>query len=544
MKKRIGLLSILFIGIIVSVWAYTATSTEPQAETPPYKIIRWNLGSEPSTLDPQLNSDLYGGSIINHMYEGLLRYENDILTPAVAESYDVSEDGTIYTFRLRETQWSDGTPVTAQDFEYAWKRALNPRTASEFAYHFFYIKGAEAYHKSLGTSRDVGVKALDDTTLEVVLNAPTPQFLDLLATFTYFPVKKPVINKGIFVDQSMDPNQVISNGPFKLTDHVRGEKIILKKSPTYWHADQIKIDEIQIAMVVDSSTTLTGFEEGSFDVIDSVPLAEIPKLMAESNSFKMIPSVATAYYIFNVDKKPLDDPNVRKALSYAVNRVLLVDAITKAGEIPATGMTPPGLKDASGNDFRKTSGHFDFKHNEMDVKKAKEYLASAGYPDGKDFPELELIYNTSETNDNLAAAIQQMWKENLNIDVHLSNQEYGVFQSTKNEGNFHIARGSWFGDYPDPLAMLEIWTSDNNVNTSGWHNTTYDHLIEKARTTLGQEHFDHLYQAEQILMEEMPIIPLYYYSDVFMVAEHITGYEKSPMGIWYFGNADIKENEL
>ena len=318
---------------------------------------------------------------------------------------------------------------------------------------------------------------------------------------------------------------------------------IVPKSPTYWHADQIKIDEIQIAMVVDSSTTLTGFEEGSFDVIDSVPLAEIPKLMAESHEFKMIPSVATAYYIFNVDKKPLDDIRVRKALAFAVNRVLLVDAITKAGELPATGMTPPGLKDASGNDFRKTSGNFDFKHNDMDIKKAKEYLASAGYPDGKGFPELELIYNTSETNENLAAAIQQMWKENLNIDVRLSNQEYGVFQNTKNEGNFHIARGSWFGDYPDPLAMLEIWTSDNNVNTSGWHNTAYDTLIEKARTTLGQDHFDFLYQAEEILMEEMPIIPLYYYSDVFMVAEHVVGFEKSSMGLWYFGNADAIENE-
>ena len=542
MKKKWFFLIIVILIAAASIWVSSISNTNQIPQEPAYHILKWNLGSEPVTLDPQRNTDLYGGSVINHMYEGLLRYENNMLVPAVAEKYDVSLDNMTYTFKLRKTLWSDGSPVTAHDFIYAWKRALNRKTASELAYHLFYIKGAEEYHSGKGTSRDIGLKAVDDDTLEITLKAPTPHFLDLLTFFTFFPVKQSAELTDDTSDWSMDPSKLITNGPYVLTEYTRGEKLVLKKNANYWNAENIRIDEIQIAMVVDAHTTLTGFEDGSFDVIDSVPLAEIPNLMAESESFKMIPSVATAYYLFNTEKEPLNNPLVRKALSYAVNRVLIVDSVTKAGEIPASGMAPPGLKDSKGHDFRKESGNFDFKHNDLDIEKAREYLAEAGYPNGVGFPEIELIYNTSETNENLASAIQQMWKQQLNINVHLSNQEYGVFQNTKNEGNYHIARGSWFGDYPDPLAMLEIWTSDNKVNSTGWRNDAFDALIEKARTTLGQDHFELLYEAEKILMEEMPIMPLYYYSDVFMVSEAVVGYEKSAMGIWYFGNAEFLEN--
>ncbi len=543
MKKLTIILLLVIIASLCS-WGVVSLETAPkivklEKSEVKQKTLNFNLGSEPGTLDPQLNKDLYGGSLINNMFEGLFRRVNNQIIPAIANDYLVSSDHLTYTFNLKSTYWSDGTPLTAHDFEFAWKRALDPKLASEYAYQLFIIKGAEDYFLGNTSEDKIEIHALDDLTLEVKLQTPAPYFIDLLSSFTFMPCKSEVVLSSNNGSWAFSPETAISNGPFKLKEYRSGDKIVLEKNPFYWNKSTVNIDFINVSMVNDSSTTLTAYENGEFDIIDSVPVSEIHKLINENPNFHVVPSIATAYYLLNVNVKPLDNIDVRKALALAIDRKALVDTVTKAGELPAVSFTPPGLLDANGNDFHQIAGNYDINPENSNITFAQELLGKAGYVDGAGFPELEILYNTSETNELLASAIQEMWLKNLNIKVKLVNQEFAVFQSFKSQGNYQIARGSWFGDYADPLAMLEIWTSDNPINTTGWHNTQYDALIKNSKTANDQERYALLYEAQEILMTELPIIPLYYYTDVYMASDKVTNFEKTSTGLWYFGLTDL-----
>ena len=506
------------------------------------KTLNWNIGSEPKYLDPQLNKTLDGGSVINNTFEGLFRNFDNKIIPAIATDYHVSEDGLTYTFKLRESNWSDGTPLLASDFEYAWKRALDPATASEYAYLMYYIKGGREYNEGSGKREDVQVHALDDYTLEVTLNAPTAYFIDLLTYNTYYPTKQSVVEATPDGAWAIDPDKVVCNGPFILTEYKTGDMLVLSKNITYWNADQVKIDTINAFMIVDENTMLTAFESGDLDIIDNILAVEAPRLQAQEDTFFSEPTVSTYYYGFNTTIAPLNDVRVRKALSLAIDRKAIVESITKAGEIAASGFTPPGLFDANGDEFHKVAGDYDIDINEPDIETAKQLLAEAGYVDLTNFPKLELIYSTNETNNNIAQAIQFMWKENLGIDIELVNQEWAVFQETKRLKNYMIAKGGWYGDYADPMAMLEIMTSTNSINTTGWENKTYDQLIETAQLASGQERFDLLYKAQSILMEEVPIMPIFYSTDLFMIAKHVVNWDKTAVGMWFFGNVELTLN--
>lgn len=507
------------------------------------KILNWNIGSEPLSIDPQLNRALDGGSIINNMYEGLFRYEGNKIVPAIAENYDLSSDGLTYTIKLKKTKWSDGSPLIASDFEYAWKRALDPDTASEYAYQLYYIKGGRDFNAGTGNREDVAVKALDDDTLQVVLEAPTAYFLDLLTFFTFMPTKKSVVEASKDGKWANDPNQVVSNGPFVLSEYLKGDKLVLIKNQNYWQADKVLLDRINGFMIVDESTMLTAFESGELDIIDSIPASERPKLHAESDALITKPSIGTYFYAFNTKIKPLDNVLVRKALSLAIDRKAIVESVTKAGEIPATGFTPPGLYDANGEVFQKIAGDYDTQPNAADLETARRLLAEAGFEDIKQFPKLDIVYNTNETHKIIAEAIQYMWQSNLGIEVTVTNQEWAVLQETKRLGNYSIAKAGWFGDYADPMAMLEIMTSSSKINTTGWSNAEYDALIEAAKRETGQQRFELLYKAQAILMAYVPIMPIYYHADQFLVSDRVINYEKTAMGIWYFGNADIAQNK-
>lgn len=543
MKKFTFILLIIII-VAFCFWGVVSLETTPnivklEKSDIKLKTLNFNLGSEPATLDPQLNKDLYGGSLINNMFEGLFRRVNNQIIPAIAKDYVVSSDHLTYTFKLKSTNWSDGTPLTAHDFEFAWKRALDPKLASEYAYQLFIIKGAQDYFLGNATEDKVEIRALDDLTLEVKLQTPAPHFIDLLSSFTFMPCKSEVVLSSNDGNWAFSPETAISNGPFKLKEYKTGDKIVLEKNQFYWNKSTVKLDYINVYMINDSTTTLTAYENGEFDIIDSVPVAEIQNLINENPNFHVVPTIATAFYLLNVNVKPLDNLQVRKALALAVDRNLLVDTVTKAGEIPAVSFTPPGLLDANGNDFHQFAGNYDINPENSNITFAQKLLEQAGYKDGVDFPELEILYNTSETNELLASAIQEMWLKNLNIKVKLVNQEFAVFQSFKSQGNYQVARGSWFGDYADPLAMLEIWTSDNPINTTGWHNIQYDSLIKKSKTASDQERYGLLYEAQEILMTELPIIPLYYYTDVYMASDKVTNFEKTSTGLWYFGLTDL-----
>ncbi len=526
---------------------------EPAPAEDKEMVLRWNLGSDPKTIDPQLNSASDGGHIINNTFEGLMREVNGKLQPAMAESYEVSDDGLTYTFKLRDAKWSDGKPVTAHDFEYAWKRALNPETGSEYAFQMFYIKGGQEYFEGKGKVEDVAVKALDDKTLEVTLNAPTPYFLNLTSFYTYMPARKDVVEKDP-EGWAKNPELAVSNGPFKLAEYSTGDKIVLVKNENYWNVDAVKLDKIVASMIVDQSTQLTAYESGELDAIDEVPTQEIPRLLAEEPTFQILPLLGTYYYIFNVDKEPTNDVRVRKALALAIDRKAITEQVTKRGETPATGYVPPTLKLSNGKEFREVAGDYGIDPNKAQVEEARKLLAEAGYPNGEGFPTLELVYNTSENHKAIAEAIQEMWKQNLGINVTLTNQEWAVFQDTRHQGNFSIARAGWLADYADPMTFLDMWTSYSGNNDAQWRwqkygndtklnpsNKRFEELIEKAKTVTGEERDSALLEAEKIMMDEMIVMPIYYYTDPTLVKEYVKDWEKTPLGHWYFGNAYIEK---
>lgn len=259
----------------------------------------WNLHSDPKTIDPALNSAVDGGHIINNTFEGLMRKNDEGLQPAMAEKYEVSADGKTYTFHLRDSKWSDGKPVTAGDFEYSWKRALDPATASEYSFQLYYIKGGQEFNEGKGKVEDVAVKAIDEKTLQVELIAPTPYFLDLTTFYTLMPVRQDMVEKDAD-NWAKKPETAIGNGPFKVKEYKTGDRIVLVKNDNYWNAEAVKLTQIDALMIVDASTSLTAFEAGEVDVIDEVPNQEIPRLTAESDTFKIMPYVGTYYFIFNI----------------------------------------------------------------------------------------------------------------------------------------------------------------------------------------------------------------------------------------------------
>ncbi len=506
-----------------------AESTEPAAEptSAAEQTLIWNIGAEPKTIDPGLNAASDGGNVINNMFEGLMREINGKLEPAMAESYTMSDDGLVYTFTLRDAKWSDGQPVTAHDFEWAWNRVIAEETASEYAWIF-----DEANVDSF--------KALDEKTFEVTLKAPTPYFLGLTAFYTFFPVREDSVAKGADGAWAIDPSASIVNGPFMLDSYVGGDRLVLVKNPNYWRADQVKLQKIEGLMIVEASTYLTAYESGSIDVISAPPTEEIPRLIAEDPTFYILPQDGTYYYCFNTEKAPFDNLNVRKALSLAIDRKAICETVTKAGQIPALNMVSPTSYDADGNLFTEKLGNFGLAETAQ-IEEAQALLAEAGYPNGEGFPKVELMYNTSEGHKKIAEAIQEMWKQNLNIDITLTNQEWAVFQDTRREGNFQISRAGWLGDYSDPMSYLGMFLSESPMNYPHWKSPEYDKLIEDAKTAPGQERFNLLYEAGALMESEYINIPVYTYTNVIMVKEKVQGWEMTTRSTWFFGFAEITE---
>jgi oligopeptide transport system substrate-binding protein len=514
---------------------------EEKQEKEAVQELEWNLGTDPKYLDPGLNSASDGGDVVNNLFEGLVREFDGVYEPAIAEKWDISDDGLTYTFHLRESKWSDGKALTAKDFEYAWKRVLDPETKSEYAFIMYAIKNAEEFNKAKGaTIDDVGIKAEDDSTLKVTLKSPTPYFLGLTQFYTYFPTRQDAVESGEDGIWAKKADKFVSNGPFKLTEYTSGDKIVMEKNENYWNADNVKLDKITASMIVEASTSMTAYEKGDIDVIDDVPTEEIARVMAEDPTFNLIPTVGTYYYNLNMDEPILQDVKVRMALSLAIDRKSIVDNVTKGGQLPGVGFVPPGLLDAEGNDFREVAGSYYIPTDGSKIDEAKKLLEEAGYPNGEGFPTLELKYNTSESHKKVAEAVQDAWKKNLNINVKLSNAEWAVFQTQKIEGDYQIARGGWLGDYADPNTMLDLFVIDGSHNDPNWVSEEYTKLIKDASMMSGQERMEKFYEAEKILMDACPIIPVYFYTDIYMVNENAEGVIKTKLNTFYFGNVEMK----
>ena len=495
-------------------------------------VVTHNLNSEPKSIDPALNTAVDGHQVIYGVFEGLCRLdEKDQGIPGIAESWDISEDNLTYTFHLRDAKWSDGQPVKASDFVYAWKRAVDPATAAEYGYQMYYLKNGEAINNGEKPVDELGVKAIDDKTLEVTLESVTPYFLQLTAFPTYMPVREDVVSADP-EGWALNMDTYIGNGPFKVQEWKHDDVLKLVKNENYYDADKVKLDGIDYVFIVEASTAVSAFESGEIDYMEAVPAEKIAVLEeANDENFKILPYLGTYFYIFNMNQEPVNNPKVRKALSLAINRTDIVEQVTKAGQVPATGFVPKGVSMSDGTtDFQETAGDYNMPIDDSKVEEAKQLMAEAGYPDGQGFPTIELLYNTNEGHKAIAEAIQAMWKQNLGINVELRNEEWKVFQTSRNEGNYTVARHGWIGDYVDPMTFLDMWITASGNNDAKFSNPKYDELISKAKSTLGKERDDAMLEAQAILMEELPVMPIYYYTNAILMRSTVKNAPKSITG--------------
>lgn len=480
-------------------------------------------GTEPQGIDPAVTTGIPEYHIQLALFEGLVSKDPNTLEPepGVAESWEVSDDGRIYRFHLREDAlWSDGTPVTAEDFRWSWWRVLNPAMGSLYNYMLFPIKNAEAFAQGeIDDFSQVGVRVIDDQTLEVELENPTPYFLQLIDHHSAYPVPRHVIEAlGSATDQTNPWTRVenfVGNGPFTLASWELNRELRVEKSETYWDAESVKLEAIVFYPVENSTTEERMFRSGQLHMTNTIPLDKIP-VYQEENSPELVifPYLGSYYYRFNVTREPLDDVRVRRALSMAVDREQLIESTLNGLPVPSYAITPAG-----------TLGYQPPKLFDFDPEQARQLLAEAGFPNGEGFPTMEILYNTLADHQRIAEVIQQMWKTNLNIDVTLTNQEWRVYLDNTTELNYDIGRAGWIGDYVDPYNFLDLWITGGGNNRTGWGDPVYDELIlrDAPSAATQEERFAILFEAESRLMEAMPFIPIYTYARQHLVNGSVQG---------------------
>ncbi len=504
------------------------------------KVLNYAMPSEPETLDPTMNNYSMSSNVLQNLFCGLFQLEADgTLNNALCDTYEVSEDGRVYTFTLKEgLKWSDGSALTAGDFVYAWKRVLNPETASPASWELYYIQGAEEYNTSNGPAEDVAVKALDDRTLEVTLKAPTPYFLYLTASTNFFPVKQEAVEGEEVWTKSADT--YVCNGPFMLSEINPQSSYVLVKNPNYYAADTVKLDGVNVVFIESPEAALSAYNSGEIDAMgDSLVATQAIQQYGDSDELFSYDLIGTRYYDINCSKDYLSDARVRRALSMAIDRQTICDSVVPTKPKPAYGYVPYGIPyEGSDEDFRTTVGDLVTE----DPEAARELLAEAGYPGGEGLPVLTLMVTNSQENKDTAQVIQAMWKENLGVQCEIVTYEDKVYWDEHAAGNFDVAFDGWTGDYLDPDTNLNCFTQERTQDESRWSGEKaleYDAMIEECRNLADNaKRMEIFAQAEKLLMEEMPIMPLYYRSSQLLVKPNITGLEKNVIGHTLFRNAD------
>tara|TARA_B110000503_G_scaffold4350_2_gene5764 strand:+ start:603 stop:2240 length:1638 start_codon:yes stop_codon:yes gene_type:complete len=486
-------------------------------------ILHVGNGPEPQGLDPHVVTGIPESNIVRALFEGLAVKNpyNLESEPGVAQSWDISEDGLTITFHLNsEARWSNGDPMTAEDYVWSWQRALHPAMGNQYAYMLYPVKNAEAFATGkLDDFAEVGVKAIDKHTLQVHLNARTPYFIQLMDHHSAYAVHRPTIEKfGKATDRFTRWTRVeniVGNGPFRLKEWLLNRRIVVEKSDTYWDRDRVKLNGIEFHPAENISGEERMFRVGQLHYSYSIPLDKIPVYRAMQDSpYVSAPYLGTYFYLLNTNKPPLDDVRVRQALSLAIDRKLLNDSVLHGTNIPAYSITPPGTLD-----------YHPPKVFDYDVARAGLLLAEAGYPDGAGWPGLELIYNTSESHLKIAVALQQMWKGALNIDVTLANQEWKVYLDSVDQMEFQMARRGWIGDYVDPNNFLDLFLCNGGNNNTGFCDPVYDDMIlqQAPQAKSREERYAIFKAAETRLMEQMPIIPIYTYTSNHLVHPSVHG---------------------
>ncbi|QTD39998.1 peptide ABC transporter substrate-binding protein [Sporosarcina sp. Te-1] len=490
------------------------------------KILFMNNGQEPTSFDPSIGFDAVSWSALNNIMEGLTRLdENHQAVEATAEKIDISDDGLTYTFTIRDNaKWSNGDPVVAGDFVYAWKHMLNPDTASPASFLAYFIEGAEAYNNKEGTADDVGIKAEDEKTFVVKLTAPNEAFLNIITNPSFFPINEKVATADPKWHANADT--FVGNGPFKLTSWDHDVSFEFEKNEHYWDADAVKLDKVHWAMVNDSNTAYQMYQAGELDLSD-VP-SELAAQLKDSDELRVDDQAGLYFYRLNTSMEPFTNTKIRRAFGMAVDQEEIVQYVTKNGEKPAHGFVAYGFLGPDGKEFRDTVGDL-ISYNPEEAKKLlEEGMKEEGYTE---LPKVTLTYSTSESHQAIAIALQSKFKEVLGVDVELQNVEGGVFASEQKEFKYQMSRSSFLHDYADPVNALESFITGSSMNRTTWSNAEYDKLIEDIKNETDEtKRWELLQDADRLLMEEMPVFPLYFYNQTTLEKPGVTGILRHPVG--------------
>ena len=598
-SRQIAAAAVVLSLVAATVWALSTSKWE-RAE------FTFCNGDEIKTIDPAIVTGAPEGRIIRALFEGLTMPHPETLEPqpSAAESWDISDDGLVYTFTLRRgAVWSDGTPVTSHDFAFSFQRLLHPGTAAEYAYEMWYVEGAEEYTRMRVAAGDaveielphevetsqpwpraevlrgtlksiddapfladaaengepakiynveidgrqrrfersglhgeeyqwllpdfektVAIETIDDGTLRMKLQHPVPYFLTLMGFYPMFPVQRECLER-FGSPLWTKPENLVTNGPYRMESRRIRDRIRLVKSDTYWNRDNVHIRTIDALAVKSETTMLNLYLTGEVDYILQVPTPVAPDLMRRSqNDFKPQPYMATYYYRLNVNRPPFDDVRVRKALGLAIDKAEIVERVTRSGQRPATSFVPDVMSD----DVDYTPG----RCGEYDPEEARRLLAEAGFPEGRGLPPVEILFNDVEAHQAIAELVQAQWQRNLGVNVQLAKMEWSAYQSRTRARDYMVSRAAWIADYSDPNTFLDMFVTDGENNQTGWGNPEYDRLVREAREQADvAQRMRMFHDAEQILMDEMPIVPVYYYVTTAMVRPYVKGF--------YFNSQDV-----
>lgn len=543
MKKK--LISLVLVAAMAFGMVACGNSNSDSADKgSAVKELKVQVGPNPETLDPALNSAVDGGNVILHAFEGLLTTDEEGHYQAgQAETWEVSDDGLTWTFHLRDgLKWSDGSDFTANDFVYSWKRVCDPDVAAPYAETVLgMVKG---YDEAMAGDPDaLAVSAPDDKTLVVELSSPCSYFEGLAAFATLSPVKESTVEENGDA-WATAPESYISNGAFKMTEWVPDSYITFEKNENYWNADAIKLDKLTFLLIEDPNAAYSAYQSGEALMIKDVPTEEIPSLEG-NDDFYIDPLIGTYYLSLNLNLKQFQDQRVREALSLAIDRKYVAETIMQGTYTPASNLLGEGWLDTDGTEFIDNANggepYIDVEDYDANLEKAKQLMADAGYPNGEGFPTITYSTNDAGYHIPLAEYLQKAWAE-LGITVEVDKVEWSSFTPQRRSGDFEIARNGWVGDYSDPSNMLDLFCTTNGNNDGKYSSADYDAAMELSRTTLdATERSQALHEAEDIIMEDAGCIPVACYNDFYLMSNKITGAWHSSTGFWYFMYADITE---
>jgi oligopeptide transport system substrate-binding protein len=525
----------LFAAIsLLSAFAACSPRESPVLRGNRDQILHRSIGGDVATLDPHLAVNIAEVDLATALFEGLVTEDPTDLhpVPGVAESWDVSPDALTYTFHLRaDARWSDNSPVTAADFVAAWRRVLTPSLAADNASLLYVLQGAEAFHKGAATDfSTVGVTAPDPHTLRVTLDHPVAYFLSLLTHPAWLPVKLDAIARyGSPYERGTAwarPGRLVGNGAFTLKSWQPNQLIALEKSETYWDRAHVRLHGIRIYPIDSRDTEERMFRSGQLHVTYALPASKIETYRQDSPQFLRTDPYLNTYFLrLNLHTAALGDVRVRRALSLAIDRAAITEKILRGSQQPATALTPPGLPNYTPPPSEDPSHSSHPTYQSYSPEFARQLLTDAGYPAGKGFPPLELLYNTSDLLRPIAETLQEMWRRELGIEVNLVNQELKVVQSERRSGQYQLLLSDWVGDYLDPLTFLDILRSDSGNNYTGWSDARYDSLLfAAARNTAPPARAAQLRDAESLMLAAAPIIPLYYNTHTFLLQPSVHGW--------------------